>query len=235
MTYRRRRRFGRGRKRYNAMKSRLYRGSFGGHPIQYQTRTLINHRTHYFKRTALKILDVNPSTIGRISYWANSGWTNGTSDDAFLLSYLTNVSEITNLFDMYKINGIKMKFIFDRNSAQSSVATESLPTLYFYNDYDDGVVPINLGEACQYETLRIKRLDKPATFFFKPKIQSMIYNTAITTAYATPKINPWLDCGNPNVPHYGCKWILDTNTAFNASIGALTVIMTYYIACKDVR
>lgn len=233
MVYRRRRY---GRKRYTKFSNKSRTVTMGGGKTQLvHYKTVPQTKVHFFKRTSLKLIDLNPATIGRISYWANSGWTGPGTDDEFRLSYLTNVSEFTNLFDMYKITGVRMKFIYDRNSAQGSIASESLPTLYFYNDYDDGTPAANVGDACQYDSLRMKRMDRPITFFVRPKIQSMVYESAITTAYATPKKNPWLDCGNDAIPHYGCKWIIDANSAFASSIGTVTVMMTYYIACKDVR
>lgn len=191
---------------------------------------------HFFKRTALLHIDMNPAVLGTTAFWTNSGVSGAGATSVFTLNDLPQNQEFSNLFDLYKICGVKMKFVFDKNDALSATgAGSSLPTLYFIRDQDDGTVPANINEMIQYESCKMKRLDKPCTFYVKPKISQMVYETAVTTAYATPKRNPWLDCANNDVAHYGCKWAIDFNTAFGTSIGRLAIFMTYYIACKDVR
>ena len=76
----------------------------------------------------------------------------------FALSQTTQFTQLNTLFDRYKINGVRVRFIPEWN-VSDIVGTGLLPVIKIVNDYDDVTVP-TLGDVwCRRG--REYRLDKP--------------------------------------------------------------------------
>lgn len=190
---------------------------------------------HYFKRTFV------------VTYPVVQTFTHSSME--FKLSDLPGYQEFTNLFDQYKICGIKAKFVYDKSSALTLMApTEltdtlafygSLPNLYTVIDYNDKTVLSTQGQYLEYQNCHINRMDKPTKRYFKPKISYEI-TSGITSGYAAGNKNPWVDSNYPDVRHYGLKIGMDGQPGNNITgattiIGELSVFYTVYIAFKNVK
>lgn len=149
---------------------------------------------------------------------------------AFKLSDIPNVNDIINLFDYYKIVGVKLKFIYSHNSSDAG-ATFGIPNLVYTYDYDDANLPLNEDALLERNTTKIRRMDKPISMFIRPKINNEIYNNGVTSGYALQKgTNPYIDCNNSSVNHFGLKYGIVLNAAQTAN-GILKLYATYYIKC----
>lgn len=187
-------------------------------------------KVHLFKRTTLTTITQVSNATGLYHYI-------GDGFNQFKLSNIPNYTDFTNLFDQYKIVGIKQKFIYSSNSFNQATATynNQMPMLLHVLDFDDGTALTTVNEYNQYDTCRISRTDKTFVRYFKPKVAQATYGSGVFTSYATPNSNPWIDGASINVEYYGNKFgmVYPTTGTLGESIGKLVCFTTYYIACRD--
>lgn len=158
---------------------------------------------------------------------------------SFNLQACMDYNDFTQLFDRYKITGIKLKFLFQNNvSALQAVGNRApLPLITYAFDADDANSPPTRQAVAVKQYAKEKILNGNRTFsvFYKPRLSKLVYNGIITSAYTSSKPE-WLDCNNPSVPHFGVKlwlnnWYSDTDT----SSMKLTIQPIYYLAMKDTQ
>lgn len=151
----------------------------------------------------------------------------------FSLSQVPNPSDFTNLFDFYRINAIKLHFIPQANmNSTGSLDPLSIPVIHYMVDQDDSIGFANETQALEKEGIKTRRLDKPFTYYLKPRVSTEIYNNGITTAYALNRRAQWIDCNSSGVAHFGLKgWI----TTASASTMRLKVYATYYMQFKGAQ
>lgn len=150
----------------------------------------------------------------------------------FALSDLPNSTDFTNLFDFYRICGVKLNFIFQANSNDTgATGALSLPVLHYIMDLDDSIGFANENQALEKEGIKTRRIDKPFTYYMKPRVSNEIYNNGITTAYALGNKKQWIDCNSSGVAHFGLKaWI-----SSGANTGQLKIYATYYLQFKGAQ
>lgn len=214
-------------------------------------------KVHLFKRQAPSFtISNNVSTQGtvNISDSAQLGVTGTTFEPSvvgggglynfgavgyFKLSNVLENSDLTNLYDRYKINGIKWKIIPASNFA--SVNGQGLiPSMVYHVDYDDDATPTTDASVRVKAGAKEVRLDKPHTIFFKPKVASMIAGASIvpgaSTGYSVPRVAPYINCSYPGVPHYGLKMFF-RNVNLMPGSGSINtqfrIETTYYLSLKD--
>lgn len=153
---------------------------------------------------------------------------NGTD---FFFSSLPNVTDFTNLYDMYMIKKIVVKLIPRITEATlNSGATTSntnLPQVHSVIDYDDVTVPTSVNDLVQYQNHKMTRGHQIHTRTFVPKVE-MTSNGA-----NAPQAYRWLDCDAAVVPHRGIKWWFNAPNVAGTSV-YYDLLVTYYFACKSV-
>lgn len=179
---------------------------------------MIGKKIHYFKRTAYFS-----------GFLAGSTLLDTFSSIQFTLSQVPNVTEFTNLFDCYRINGVKVKLMPRANSAEIGT-NQGMIKLFSTIDYDDATVPTAITDLLQYETLKTTSSNREHTRYFKPKIAKTVFQTSLASGYSQG--TGWLDCDNTAVPHYGLKLALQQ---LPAGAQSYDVQVTYYLAFKQVR
>lgn len=219
-----RKRYGKGSKKYAKKWGRISRA--------YHTKKFM--APHYFKRTVDNSITVynSPDLVHKTNY----------GNSAFKLSILPAYTEITALFDQYRITGVKMTFIYAQNSANVTDVNATygsvLPIIGIVNDYDDNNALTGISEYEQYSTYKERRLDKPFSVFFRPKLATAVYSNAAFSGYAQDTSRLWVDAGSPSAEYYGCKWFIDPilYTGNNAiAIGKLRVKCDIYFQARDMR
>ena len=196
----------------------------------------IKQNIHFFKRTHSEEHDIKPSN--GILFVANTMAITG----AFQLSYLPNYSDFTNLFDEYRIVGISIKWIFTANNANyisqntnNIDAVCGLPLLHYCIDTNSASPAATINAMREYNTYKVRRLDKPCKVYIRPSVASAVYDSAATWGYTSTR-KPWIDTSTPTVDYYGIKWAIDpVYTAYAYEIGAVEIIYTYYVQCKVVH
>lgn len=187
----------------------------------------LDMKIHYFKRNYI----IAPSTIkDTISH----------NSCNFQLALLPSYMEFTTLYDMYKINFVRMKFIFDKNESTTNATTASnlIPNIGIVKDYDDSSSLASINDYLQYQSFRVQRFDKPVIIALKPRMAMAAYGGAAFTSY-TSMGNQWIDCDSSTVQHYGVKWYTDAtmggSVSNTISIGNYTIYVTVYLSMKHSR
>lgn len=158
----------------------------------------------------------------------------------------TGLTDITNLFDNYRISRVELRFDLSYNAAPGGPGIAglrgitSLPVMHICPDYDDNAIPASREQVLENAYCRTIRLEKSFTMSIKPRAQTVVATGASTSATGVGGLLPtgtWLDTSAPQVPHFGVKfWMEDFPTP---STGAqpnaqVRITPTYYLECKNV-
>lgn len=165
---------------------------------------------HYFKRTVY------------VENWVTTGAAPVFIPQAFALNDLATVGEtdFTNLFDMYKINAIKVEIIPRVDTYTTATPGANVVSVI---DYNDIVAPANFAELQQYQSLKMTRGRAIHRRFFRPRIVVDAANSALNT-------RGYIPTSKDLVLHYGLKWGFDVGTPASYSLRT-----TYYMAFKTVK
>lgn len=219
---------------------------------QVYPRRPIASRTHIIKRLGIPMELKNNNAVGAgsLQLIQNGGgsflmgtpagdtisntWQVGLSAFSKLNS-VSDYTDITSLFDRYKIVGVKYKVMFQCNT--SSVSSQGvLPVLYSSFDGDDADVPATSQEVAVkgYVKSHVLNANKIFTLYMKPRIDKQLYQTPFSTGYSSEKAC-WIDCTSSDVPHYGMKFWLNNWLSDGANEMLLRIQPTYYLALKDTQ
>lgn len=199
-----------------------------------------------YKRRRIARPRISKSLLGRISaihnfrrqYQINviagnvafAPYLNGQN---FLLNGVPNASEFANLYDLYRINKIVMKFYLDIDPSAQTANTAYYPKLFTVVDHDDSNVPASLNELREHANCKLRVLSptRPVSVVWTPSVLAIMFRTAVASTYS-PKYKQWIDMANQDVPHYGLKFGIDNLTNTNYTVRQ-EVIM--YFSCKHAR
>jgi len=162
----------------------------------------------------------------------------------FRLNDIPQVTTFTSLYDSYRIKKIiirlsptvqsqTMSFVTLTNVAASAGTPVPVGQCYWSIDHDDSA-SATMAQLRQYSTVKYQNVNKGkdivATIY--PKIALGAYAGAFTS-YATQG-NQWLDCGSPDIQHYGFKFACDAyNSANYYQIWRVSCF--YFVEFKNVR
>lgn len=160
----------------------------------------------------------------------------------YRLSDLVNVSEFTNLYDQYKIKGIRMTFEYAHNISTADGSSVPLPKLVYFRDFDDQGITTQM-ELEQREAITTRlTLNRPRTLLIKPRFKRYVQqsDTPALSSPAETYARGWLDCGNTNIQHYGLKFALIDWPCCNAlgpfpARPILRIRTEYLLAFRNVR
>jgi len=190
-----------------------------------------NH--HRFTRyaTGTDLITVSAGTAGQSFSLVNS------------LTAVANYTEFTNLYDQYKITGIKATFQLENNPDASAILNNGavansnnfFPRIWYYVDNNDSTAPA-LIDCKQHVKVRhrVLRPNAMMTVFFKPAVLNQVYQSALTSGYEA-KTNQWISTANSSVPHYGLKGFIDTMLINIQQDMLIRVEYKYYLQFKDVQ
>jgi len=169
----------------------------------------------------------------------------GTLTCNFKLEDCVNYTEFTNLYDQYKIVGVKLKLIPYQTDATTAAAPSSLagqPSFLIHSviDYDDNtaVSASNTGADAmrQYPSYRCSNIyarhGKPWSRYLRPKIAREVYRTPVLTGYESAKM-PWLDSDYADVSAYGLKLLFEVVSGGAAAQLMFKAEVTYYLRFKN--
>lgn len=206
-----------------------------GYALYQSVKGFQKYNVHMFKRWATPDL----LTI-------NVGATQGNYSKAFALSETINNSELTVLYDQYKIMGVKVYFKLCTNPdgihtnpniiGGTSQTQNMFPKIWFSRDYDN-ISTETVDELRQRNTTKCKilRPNSFVSFYIRPALRNQVYLDGVTTA-TSPMWGQWLDCSSATVPHYGFKAAFDCESfAVNGSPYQIRVEYKYYLKFKNAR
>jgi len=149
----------------------------------------------------------------------------------FFLGDIDSTTDLTNAFDLYRIQMVRLIFRPRFKNLTLGIATAALgPNFYSAIDYDDNTAAANIGALRQYSTLKETRWDEDHVRMFKPRyLDDAVSGVAITF------VNQWIDTVN-SAHYYGLK-----TGIIGAAAGNTTMLQTwsvqfeYYMEFKVVR
>lgn len=166
---------------------------------------------------------------------------------AFTFNDVGNLTEFTSLFDRYMITGVKVFFHLisnpDVDTTQAAVGAvpsiQVYPRLWYATDKDDASLT-TLAQLKEYGNVKCRVLrpnSVTAVYIPYPKVATQVNQTsgAVSAGVGKPQ---WLDCGYPNVNHYGLKFALDFGSITPTGASQMFRVRLeakYYFKCKDVR
>jgi len=184
---------------------------------KYLPRRSITNKIYQFKRTfESSSITVAPAGFAQSVY----SWSLGN---------LPNVTDFTNLFDMYRICGIKIRFVPVYDAALSSAINKfSIFTVIDYNDLNS----ITQAEAEEYQNMQQSYSTRVHKRYFKPRIAISQQDVSSTNFISSYKC-PWISTQNTNIAHGFLKYVTDTNTGSAAF--TFNVYSTLYVQFKNVK
>lgn len=154
-----------------------------------------------------------------------------TFDFAPSLSDLSNKAAFKELFDQYRIVGLKLRF---DPQVSEAINISALPNLLMYSvlDFNDAATLTTTAKATEYQTCKITRFSKPHVRYFRPCV---VQNTTDSAANSYNKTypSPWISTTKDLVAHLGVKVLTDLNPG--SSTWKWNVSATYYIQFKNVN
>lgn len=221
---------------------------------KYKIRS-ISHGAHQFIRTA----STSSGNIFGLNTNTSTGFTfNGTSTGVFNMQLaftlsgvqvyfggtlattltLPNYTELTSLYDQYRIDWVECEFYFSNNNSSVNSPQTTLPILYICKDYDDANQAF-VSDIQQYSTQETWQLgnnqgkDGKRTIRVKPNVDVVVFKDVATSGYARGK-PMYIDTGSPVVPHYGIKVAYDPiqYAATSTTVGYLGLVCRYHLSMK---
>lgn len=161
---------------------------------------------------------------------------------SFPLNLIPNLTEYTNLFDQYKINGISFRAVPKTQQFQGGTSGTGNPLGYgqvvSVIDYDDSTTPLTKDQLMEYGSVKFTSSGRMHKRYFKPKILTRAAINSATDGNVSSKAL-WVDTLNPDVQHYGIKLFIDApvvpNPATDSSSVSYDLYATYYFQCKNTR
>lgn len=170
----------------------------------------------------------------------NYAWTM-----TFAVDKTSQFTELSALYDQYKIANVKLTFEYAAEGGYADVGAVPTPKLAYFRDYDDTTLT-TMQELNQREAIVTRRYlhsARPVILNVKPRLKDYIEQSGgVSTAAATYR-KAWIDFSNPSVQHYGLKCALLDWPTWNNGTPILTelarpilrVRCEYTIVCRNVR
>lgn len=224
---------------------RKYKRSY----LAYKRRKYAYRKRKYARKSAISRMSVNHHRFRRFGLTTAYNFANpNTSIDqafSFALDKIVGYTEFTSLYDQYRIRSVTMTIRFlNVPEANSQIGVTTIPNpmniyprIWFITDRDDATAEswtaIKERSIAKFRTMNPR---KDVKIYVRPTPLMQLYRTDVTTGYATNK-RCWIDCSQPNVPHYGIKWSIEIGgfTPVNLAPYSFTVDTCYIVEFKNTR
>lgn len=211
---------------------------------------VLKPKVYKFKRDIEETLQLSSST-------APEGWTLDSNSRVykqmgFALAQLGDVTDFTNLYRQYKINGARVRFYFSNTS--SSMSTQSTTT-NTGSGYDNSqlmvrMAPNNSGEITAldnsyWQQIQAKKYKlalnggRPVDIYYPLRTRSLVQtSTGSQSSMTKPKFVP---TANTSVLFEGINIAIDRldgqgfSTGSNSNYQYVKVITTLYFECRGVE
>ena len=152
---------------------------------------------------------------------------------------MPNYTELTALYDQYRIDWVECEFYFSQNYSTVNVPERALPIVYLAKDYDDSasatVQALQQYDSCQAWQTGHQQPHGKHVIRVKPNVDIALYQ-GVTTGYARGK-PMFIDTSSPSVPHYGIKLCVDSVTPATAStpVGYFSINFKYHFTMAHTK
>lgn len=198
------------------------------------------------KRMARRPMRMARSIRQPVQYFKRSVYLSGNKQgivandvffaETFSLSQVAGVNDFVNLYDQYRINGVKYTLIPRGNIAEITLAPSyngQSTGVFSVIDYDDNTAPSTINQLMEYQNVKMTRAHQQHSRYIKPRINLQgITNIGTSATGQIMNTRGWLDCTNINVPHFGLKFALQQTVNYTQTYD---VKIDFYLAFKNVR
>lgn len=164
----------------------------------------------------------------------------------FQASDVLNFSDFSALFDIYKINKVKIKVTVSNYSQAAGVSLPgngmlSTPSIVWYYDPDDYSLPGSPDHVRERMGIKSRQLvpGRPVTITLSPRADQVVLAGGGYAGSAVPSKPTWLDTVQNNVIHNGFKGFLKEMDLRSVSGQVpqyqVTFETKYYLSFKHVR
>lgn len=158
---------------------------------------------------------------------------------------LNNWGSLVNLFDLYKITGMKVTFIPSHNTSDFTSGTGSgIPMLYVAPNRDPYVpAPVSVADILNDDGVKIIRFTKPVSFYLKNPKADILTKTGESLPFqfnsSSTALQPWLCTGGNSstidqsqLKHYGFRYYVD-NSLNTAQPFIWQICVKLYVTLKE--
>jgi len=129
-------------------------------------------------------------------------------------SLINDISSLVAVYDQYRINYVTVTFIPKYNMMGVTNAGGGRPMSALFGsciDYDTGTAPTSMAQIADYNNFKFTRGLSIHKRTFKPRPQTtyLVGATNVSSPFMTTTNNPWIDCNQPDVDHYGMRWVVE--------------------------
>lgn len=153
----------------------------------------------------------------------------------FNLNQLPNVTDFTNLFDEYRINGIRLSFYPRYSDYQAGTTAAPQPSRIDMVQVIDPMTTITvagsfgstvLNGLMEDSNARIRDLSRPRHIYFKPKV---------LVANGQWRFSPWLRSDQVSADHRGVHVFLKDANFVGATGPIIDVFVTFYFSLRNLK
>lgn len=152
----------------------------------------------------------------------------------FKLSSVIDSQEFVSLFDRYKIAGVKLRIMYQAESASVGGAG-ILPIINWCSDFDDAVAPTTFTAVAAKAKARstVLTANRPLNVYIRPRVAQQLGDaTQITSGFGVAR-SMYINSTYPDCAHYGFKTYIQNFYAPTGANNQITIQPTYYLALKD--
>lgn len=189
-----------------------------------------------FKKTCSKTWTSNSNATPGNSGFIAPQLADQSIQYTFQLSDLPNYTEITKLYDMYKIKSIRLRLVplqnsNDVNPTASLVQSYPVHSVLDFTDTDISALSgtNTLNDYLEYSTYKMTKGLREHKRFFYPKQLQYAADGGVSTV-ADVK-NNWVRSESPGIDHLGVKIFIPGSTVANQLY--YQVFATYYILARN--
>lgn len=180
----------------------------------------------------------------QLTAWSCAAASNQFGVQSYKLNDLFNAGQFKNLFDLYKITGVKLRIVPRFNQASVAESTvgpnlNELPMLYLApNRSAWSTAPTSVADILNDDGCKIYRLDKPVTVFLSAPAPRILDGAGVGVPIQFNNITrPWLttggngqDADQSGVNYYSHRWGISNQ---NTNGVYVDVYATYYMVFKE--
>jgi len=175
--------------------------------------------------------------LRNVEKWIDKGILTSTSLAAgfyafqFVLQDIPDSSQFTSIFDQYRLTRVDVRVIPMTQHALPA-GSSAISMCWVATDFDDSAAPSSVAQVQNYSNALAISPGSGTMFSFKPMIETAVQQSG-GAIVAGGVAEPWLNCSQPNIPHFGVKVAITQSTSTN--VNYWYIIFRYHVAFRSAR
>jgi len=159
-----------------------------------------------------------------------------TSVQAFAFTFhlqdLPSYTEISALFDQYRIRKVKLMFYPQQTDNVTTAAGQTTAIIHTVIDRNDSGSPTNETTILQYDGLKTHKFDRQFSVTCSPRVNVPVYAGSVFTGYGEGKGGQWINSADADVPYYCIKALIPACTS--TSLSGWRLYTKFYFEARNV-